>query len=241
MSKRMVAWMLVIALLQVPSVWADPLGEAPGPVEVGRTLVRANAAAGTEKFTMEGSLAVAAALAFVTPFDMSIVPVDPIDHPFHPGPCTPDIEDDGGPLVPIPDQVPLPPGPNDVPVPLYVDTGMGEAPDPILDSTVAAVAAVPPPAAPVVLVAVAVAAVPPTVPPGNNPPDINDLFEQAILQALGNPPTGTQIILIPLPLALPFPIFIPISFQKPPPLPPYDGPPPPDGPAAPPMPAPRPE
>lgn len=34
MNKRIVAWMLVMALLQVPSVWADPMvGEVQGPVE----------------------------------------------------------------------------------------------------------------------------------------------------------------------------------------------------------------
>lgn len=86
-------------------------------------MAQAATAAGAQKFMEEGNLAVAAALAFVTPFDMPIIPVDPIDHPFHPGPCIPDIEDDGGPLVPIPDQAPLPGGPNDVPMPLYVYTG----------------------------------------------------------------------------------------------------------------------
>lgn len=33
MNKRIVAWMLVSALLGVPPVWADPMGEDPGPVE----------------------------------------------------------------------------------------------------------------------------------------------------------------------------------------------------------------
>ncbi len=96
--KMLVAGMAMVIVGPQFAEAKDRVGPVPadaGPIETGMTLAQAQTAAGAQKFTMEGNLAVAAAMAFVTPppsggpppkpvtQSMSIAPVGP-KHPFPP-------------------------------------------------------------------------------------------------------------------------------------------------------------
>ncbi len=70
MNKRILAWMFAIVVMGPSMAGAEEaVGPVPAevrPVETGMTLAQTDTAAGAQNFMMEGNLAVAAALAFVT-------------------------------------------------------------------------------------------------------------------------------------------------------------------------------
>lgn len=112
--------MLVSALLQVPSVWADPLGEVQGPVESAMT----DGAPNSADLQVAQALLVEQAIAAFEECeeDPGYDPEDGLPILFEPDP-----------IEPIPDPEFTPPGQNNVPPPMVA------GPDPIPDPTVVAV------------------------------------------------------------------------------------------------------
>lgn len=90
MNNRMVAWMLVSALLGVPSVWADPMGENPGPVESAVTDGVAQDSAAVQ--VAQAQLVEQARADFLAPRQTLAAPAPRLDDPLYnlnPGPPGP--------------------------------------------------------------------------------------------------------------------------------------------------------